>query len=56
MYANVFTQNDRTRTLAIGQRQRSFPGMLARRQFTVVLPDGIARTIAYDGTAQEVLM
>ena len=34
-----FTWNEATRTLTIGQRQGSFPGMLKQRQFTIVLPD-----------------
>ena len=34
-----FTWDDATRTLTIGQRQGSFPGMLKQRQFTIVLPD-----------------
>ena len=43
--------NDRTRSLTIGQRHGSFPGMLAKRQFTVVLPDGRQKTVTYDGSA-----
>jgi alpha-D-xyloside xylohydrolase len=48
----LFTWNDRTRTLTIGQRQGTFPGMLQQRQFTIVLPDGTTRTVSYDGQEQ----
>ena len=57
--------NERTRTLTIGERQGSFPGMLARRTFEVVwvtpqravgldferAPD---RVVKYDGHAVSV--
>ena len=36
-------------------RQGEYPGMLKSRQFTVVLPDGTTKTVAYDGTRQEVV-
>ena len=55
VYATIpFAWNDRTRTLTIGSRQRSYPGMLAQRQFTLVLPDGTTRTVSYDGSKVEV--
>ena len=55
VYATIpFNWNDRTRTLTIGSRQRSYPGMLAQRQFTLVLPDGTTRTVSYDGSKVEV--
>ena len=50
----AMTWNDRSRTLTIGQRQGSFPGMLQQRQFTVVMPDGTSRTVGYDGQEQTV--
>ena len=57
--------DDAARTLTIGARAGSFPGLLARRTFQVVLvtaarPAGFAfapvpdRTVAYDGRAQQV--
>ena len=50
-YATIaMTWNDRARTLTIGGRQGSYPGMLTRRQFTAVLPDGTTRTVDYDGS------
>ena len=49
-----FGWNDKTRTLTIGDRQGSYPGMLQNRQFTVVLPDGKQQTVRYDGTKQTV--
>jgi alpha-D-xyloside xylohydrolase len=45
----TITWSDRARTLTIGQRQGSFPGMLQQRQFTVVMPDGTTKTVSYDG-------
>lgn len=57
--------NEASKTLSIGARQGSFPGMLASRTFQVVLvsPDEVVgfsftptpvKSIAYAGTAQEV--
>jgi alpha-D-xyloside xylohydrolase len=45
----TFNWNDKQRTLTIADRQGSFPGMLAERQFTVVLPDGRQQSVAYSG-------
>ena len=44
------------RTLTVGARRGSFPGMLAERTFRIVTPDGQVRTVRYDGTAQSVKM
>ena len=44
-----FGWSNRSRTLTIGERKGSFPGMLQSRQFVVVLPDGRQQTINYDG-------
>lgn len=44
-----FHWNDRTRTLTIGDRQGSYPGMLSTRKFTIVLPDGTSKTVDYTG-------
>ena len=55
IYATItFTWNDRVRTLTIGQRQGEYPGMLATRQFTIVLPDGTTRTVDYNGNVQTI--
>ena len=59
------TWEDRSKTLTIGAREGSFPGMLATRTFRVVLvtPESpspflgdtaSARTVTYDGTAATV--
>ena len=56
--------NEATRTLSIGQREGSFPGMLAKRSFQIVLveknkPVGFSfdakpdRSLSYDGAAVE---
>ena len=50
----AFQWNDRTRTLTIGDRQGSYPGMLQSRQFTLVMPDGSQQTVRYDGKQQTV--
>ncbi len=50
VYATIpMRWDDRTRTLTIGQRQGSYPGMLQQRRFTVVLPDGSSTTVDYAG-------
>ena len=50
VYATVvFSWSDKARTLTIGARKGEYPGMLLKRQFTVVLPDGTTKTIDYDG-------
>ena len=41
--------SDRTRTLTIGQRKGSYPGMLHSRKFTVILPDNTSQVIEYQG-------
>ncbi|MBP5339699.1 MAG: DUF5110 domain-containing protein [Prevotella sp.] len=50
----AFTWNDRTRTLTIADRQGTFPGMAAKRQFTIVLPDGRQTQADYDGSKKEI--
>ena len=55
VYSTIpFSWNDKSRTLTIGNRQGSYPGMLQQRQFTVVTPDGTSTTISYDGKEQTV--
>ena len=44
-----FVWNEKARTLTIGARQGSYKGMILQRQFTIVLPDGQTRQVAYDG-------
>ena len=39
------------RTLTIGARKGSFPGMLQQRRFRIVTPDGRSTTVDYDGSA-----
>ncbi len=41
--------NDKSRTLTIGQRKGSYPGMIENRTFNVVLPDGTSRLVSYAG-------
>ena len=50
----TFRWNDRSRTLSLGERKGSYPGMLQKRQFTIVLPSGQSKQIEYDGTEQKV--
>ena len=40
---------ERTQTLTIGERKGSYPGMLEKRQFTVVTLDGRQQTVDYSG-------
>ena len=55
VYSTIpFSWNDKSRTLTIGNRQGSYPGMLQQRQFTVVTPDGASTTVSYDGNATTV--
>lgn len=41
--------NDRKRTLTVGDRLGTFPGMLHQRRFTVVLPSGQTKVLKYTG-------
>ena len=55
VYSTItFQWNDKMRTLTIGARQGSYPGMLQKRQFTIVLPDGQHQTISYEGKELQV--
>jgi alpha-D-xyloside xylohydrolase len=57
VYSTItFKWNDRTRTLTIGDRQGSYPGMLQTRKFTVVLPNGTKQTVDYSGAAVTVTL
>lgn len=52
VYSTIpFVWKDKERTLTIGARQGSYPGMLQARKFTLVLPDGTTQTVDYNGTA-----
>ena len=54
-YAEIpLTWSDRSRTLTIGKRRGQYAGMLQSRQFTVSLPNGIAKTVNYSGKAVRV--
>ncbi|MGI6222019.1 MAG: TIM-barrel domain-containing protein [Prevotella sp.] len=48
------TWNEAKRQLTIGKRRGSFKGMLQKRNFHVVLPDGSAKDVSYSGKAIKV--
>jgi alpha-D-xyloside xylohydrolase len=50
----TMTWNDRQQTLTLGERQGSFPGMLQKRRFTIVMPDGRRQQVDYNGQEQTV--
>ena len=45
----TFEWNDKGRTLTIGARRGSYPGMLQSRKFTIVTPDGRQKEVDYRG-------
>ena len=50
IYSTItFLWNDKTRTLTIGARKGTYPGMLSSRSFTLVWPDGTTKTVSYQG-------
>ncbi|MCR5472867.1 MAG: glycoside hydrolase family 31 protein [Prevotella sp.] len=54
-YATItFQWNDKARTLTIGARKGSYPGMLQKRQFTIVTPNGKQKVIEYNGQKMQV--
>ena len=54
-YATItFLWNNRARTLTLGARKGSYSGILQKRQFTIVLPNGQSKQIDYDGNEQKV--
>jgi len=54
-YATIaFHWNNKTRTLTIDERKGNYPGMLTKRQFTIVTPDGKQKVVEYSG--QKVLV
>ena len=42
------------RTLTVGERRGSFPGMLRERTFRIVTPDGRSQEISYDGSSRSI--
>ena len=54
-YATItFQWNDKARTLTIGERKGNYPGMLTKRQFTIVTPNGKQQVVSYDGKQKQV--
>ena len=50
VYATIpFRWDDNSRTLTIGRRSGRYPGMLERRRFNIVLPDGTSKSAEYQG-------
>jgi alpha-D-xyloside xylohydrolase len=45
------TWNDRSKTLTIGKREGSFPGMIATRTFNVKVIGGTQKSVTYSGKA-----
>ena len=57
VYATIsFHWDNARRTLTVGARQGAYPGMLTARKFTLVLPDGTAKTVDYDGRELKVAL
>ena len=55
VYATIpFHWDNARRTLTIGTRQGTYPGMLTERKFTIVLPDGTSQTVDYNGSELKV--
>ncbi len=51
-----FRWNNKTSTLTIGARKGQYKGMLQHRQFTIVAPGGMPKTIDYNGTETTVTL
>ena len=51
-----FQWNDKSRTLTIGDRKGTYPGMLQARWFIVVLPNGTRQTVEYRGSSVSVAL
>ena len=47
--------DDKARKFTFGERQGSYPGMDAERDFIVTLPDGASKSVRYAGKAVEVV-
>ena len=55
VYATIpFHWDNARRTLTIGARQGTYPGMLTERKFTIVLPDDTSQTVDYNGSELKV--
>jgi alpha-D-xyloside xylohydrolase len=55
VYATVaFHWNDKASSLTIGERKGSYPGMLQKRQFTIVMPNGQQQTVEYNGQQTQI--
>ena len=54
-YATItFQWNDSKKQLTIGERKGQYPGMLQKRQFTIVTPNGKQKVIEYNGQKMQV--
>ena len=51
-----FQWNDKSRTLTIGDRKGTYPGMIQARRFIVVLPNGTRQTVEYSGSSVSVAL
>jgi alpha-glucosidase len=49
-----FSWDDASRTLTVGSRSGSFPGMLSTRHLDIVLPDGSKKSVTYTGRSVKV--
>ncbi len=55
IYSTItFKWNDKTRTLTIGKRQGSYPGMLTTRKFNVKVVGGAEKSVTYNGKQQNI--
>ena len=55
IYSTItFKWNDKARTLTVGKRQGSYPGMLATRKFNVKVVGGAEKMVAYNGKQQNI--
>ena len=48
--------NDKSHTLIIDTRKGKYTGMIDKRNFTIILPDGQQKTVAYSGKTVKVEM
>ena len=50
----AFLWNDAEKKLTIADRKGSYSGMLQNRKFTIVLPSGLSKSVAYNGKKTEI--
>ena len=50
----AFHWDNKARRLSISDRKGEYPGMLQRRTFLIVLPDGTTKSVDYDGKQKSV--